>query len=451
MLDRRCFLLKGAAAASVVAPLQALLARAEGGISPRPVTGYGPLRPVRDRATKLPLLLLPDGFSYVSFGWTRDSLADETPTPPLHDGMACFAAGDDRVRLVRNHEIASGDGAFAPALAYDPAAGGGTTTVEFDTRRGRVLQASASLAGTVRNCAGGATPWGSWLTCEEAIADPAPDNPMKKTHGWVFEVPADGRAVAEPLRAMGRFVHEAVAVDPATGIVYETEDHGEAGFYRFLPRERGKLTAGGTLEMLAVKGRPQLDTRKGQPRGATYAVEWVRIDDPERAHHDETKQDRHGVFTQGHEQGAAIFARLEGAWHGQGRIYFLATSGGDAERGQVWEYDPAAERLRLVFESPGADVLDMPDNVCVSPRGGLLLSEDGQGEQFVRGLTTDGQIFDFARNNVVLRGERGFTGDYRRSEIAGVNFSPDGEWLFFNIQTPGISIAVTGPWTHGAL
>ncbi|MPY90956.1 MAG: DUF839 domain-containing protein [Luteitalea sp.] len=451
MLDRRTFLLKGAAAASAVVPLQACLGRVSVGTPLSRVAGYGPLRPVRDRTTQLPLLLLPGGFSYVSFGWTGDALLDQTPTPPLHDGMACFAAGPDRVRLVRNHEIPRGDGAFAPALAYDPVAGGGTTTVEFDTRRGRLLRASASLAGTIRNCAGGATPWGSWLTCEEAVAEPAPDSPLRKTHGWVFEVPTEARAVAEPLRAMGCFVHEAVAVDPATGIVYETEDQGEAGFYRFIPRERGRLAAGGSLEMLAVKGRPRLDTRKGQPSGTTYAVEWVRIDDPERAHHDQTKQDKHGVFTQGHQQGGAIFARLEGAWHGEGRIYFVATSGGDAERGQVWEYEPAAERLRLVFESPGADVLDMPDNLCVSPRGGLVLSEDGEDLQLVRGLTTDGQIFDFAQNNVVLHGERGFSGDYRRSEIAGVTFSPDGNWLFFNIQTPGITIAVTGPWKRGAL
>lgn len=451
MLDRRCFLLKSAAAASAVAPLQALLARAAAGTPVRPIAGYGPLRPVRDRATRLPLLLLPDGFSYVSFGWTGDRLADETPTPPLHDGMACFGAGPDRVRLVRNHEIPRSDGAFAPALAYDPAAGGGTTTLEFDTRRGRMLRASASLAGTIRNCAGGPTPWGSWLTCEETLAEPATDEALKKTHGWVFEVPAGAHATAEPLCAMGRFVHEAVAVHPATGIVYETEDHGAAGFYRFIPREPKRLAAGGTLEMLAVKGHPRLDTRKGQPAGVSYAVAWVRIAEPERAHQDEAEQDGTGVFTQGHEQGGAVFARLEGAWPGQGRIYFVATSGGDAERGQVWEYDPSAERLRLVFESPGADVLDMPDNVCVSPRGGLLLSEDGQEEQFVRGLTTDGQIFDFARNNVVLQGERGLSGDYRRSEIAGINFSPDGKWLFFNIQTPGISIAITGPWTYGPL
>ena len=103
------------------------------------------------------------------------------------------------------------------------------------------------------------------------------------------------------------------------------------------------------------------------------------------------------VFAQGFATGGALFARLEGAWYGDSRIYFVSTSGGDAQLGQVWEYNPAAEQLRLLFESPGSDVLDMPDNICVSPRGGLVLCEDGDREQFVRGLTTEGRIFPFAK------------------------------------------------------
>jgi secreted PhoX family phosphatase len=203
--------------------------------------------------------------------------------------------------------------------------------------------------------------------------------------------------------------------------------------------------------MLAVKGRPQCDTRKGQAAGVSYPVEWVRIDEPERAHHDETLLDGQGVYRQGFGRGGATFARLEGAFPGHGRIYFVATSGGDAARGQVWEYDPVAQQLRLVFESPNPEVLDMPDNVCVSPRGGLVLCEDGRDLQFVRGLTLDGVVFDFAQNNAVLRGEHDLHGDFRRSEFAGAAFSPDGKWLFVNMQTPGITFAITGPWEKGGL
>ncbi len=452
-MHRRTFLRTAAAAAAGAAlPLQSLLARAAMGAPVRTALGYGPLAPVNDATTGLPLLHLPPGFSYFTFGWTRDPLDGGAPTPEMHDGMAAFPLAPGVVRLVRNHEVGVSP-AFAAGLAYDAAAGGGTTTLDVDLNAGRVLRAVPSVAGTIRNCAGGLTPWGSWLTCEESVLDGAADQRLGQTHGWIFEVPADGRATAQPLRAMGRFVHEAVAVDPATGFVYETEDATRSGFYRFVPNERGNLAAGGRLEMLAVKGQPQLDTRKGQKTGVTYDVEWVAIDRPEQAHVDDAKRDGTGVFEQGLQKGGATFARLEGAWHGNGEIYFTATSGGNQSRGQVWAFRPADQTVRLIFESPGWDVLDMPDNLCVSPRGGLVLCEDGGGgANYIRGLTLDGEIFDFAKNNVVLAGQRnGFSGDFRSREIAGVTFSPDGRWLLFNIQTPGITFAVTGPWFNGVL
>ena len=185
--------------------------------------------------------------------------------------MAAFAAPGGRIRLIRNHEIDGDLGAFGAAPAYDANAGGGTTTVEFDPASGTFVKAWASLCGTTRNCAGGPTPWGSWLTCEETLVEPRPENRFGKKHGYVFEVPSEGASTAVPLNGLGRFVHEAIAIDPATGIVYLTEDHGAAGFYRFVPKTPGALAQGGRLEMLAVDARPRYDTRIGQRSGTQPA------------------------------------------------------------------------------------------------------------------------------------------------------------------------------------
>lgn len=445
-MNRRQFLGQAASCATAVWPLTALLERGgrAASLSHRGqlTSGYGPLREVADGTTGLPLLRLPDGFTYVSFGWTGDRLASGAPTPPLHDGMGAFAAGPGRVRLVRNHEV--GRGVPFSAILYDREAAGGTTTLEFDCATGAPVGAAHdSLSGTMRNCAGGVTPWGSWLTCEETT------DFGRAPHGYIFEVPADGRATAEPLRDMGRFSHEAVAVDPATGFVYETEDAGRrSGFYRFVPRERGRLAEGGRLSMLRVKGTREANLGASYAAGTTFDVEWVSLATPDNPR-PTTPSD--AVWAQGRAQGAATFARLEGCWHGDGRIYVVSTSGGRGH-GQVWEYAPQAETIRLLFESPSPQVLNMPDNITVSPRGGLVLCEDGGAQDCLRGLTTDGQLFTFAENTVVLNGERnGLIGDFRGSEWAGVCYSPDGRWLFVNVQIPGITFAITGPWDRGAL
>ena len=447
-MDRRSFLKRAAVTAGAAVPFAAFIQRTagaqdhKGGVRRGHTVGYGPLFPTADQTTGLPLLMLPEGFKYLSFGWTRDSLDNGQPTPGAHDGMAAFAAGRGRVRLVRNHE--NGPGAPFSASAYNLAAGGGTTTIEFDTQKGEVIRMQDSLSGTIRNCAGGPTPWGSWLTCEETTMHLA-----AQPHGYVFEVPSDGMGDPVPLRDMGRFSHEAVAVDPATGYVYETEDAGNSsGFYRFIPSTPGELADGGTLWMLKVKAVNLGNLGASYPNGATFDVEWVPIGTPDSP----APVASNFVWSQGRALGAATFGRLEGCWYGNdAKIYVVSTSGGIGQ-GQIWEYDPASETIRLLFQSPGADVLNAPDNITVSPRGGLVLCEDGGGEEFMHGLTVDGEIFTFAKNNVILTGERNdFSGDFRGSEWAGACYSPDGKWLFANIQSPGISFAITGPWMSGAL
>jgi len=446
-MDRRSFLKHAAVTAGAAVPFTAFIQRSsaqshKGGVRRGHTAGYGPLFPTNDQTTGLPLLMLPEGFKYLSFGWTGDRLANGQPTPGAHDGMAAFAAGKGRVRLVRNHE--NGPGTPFSASAYNLAAGGGTTTIEFDTHKGEVIDMQDSISGTIRNCAGGPTPWGSWLTCEETTMQLA-----GRPHGYIFEVPSDGMGDPVPLRDMGRFSHEAVALDPATGYVYETEDNGgTSGFYLFIPNTPGELADGGELLMLKVKNQDLANLGASYANGTTFDVEWVPIATPDPL----PVGGMTSVWSQGRAQGAATFGRLEGCWYGNdAKIYIVSTSGGIGQ-GQIWEYDPAEQTIRLLFESPGAEVLNAPDNITVSPRGGLVLCEDGGGEEFMHGLTVDGEIFTFAKNNVVLNGERnGIAGNFRGSEWAGACYSPDGRWLFANIQSPGISFAITGPWKSGAL
>lgn len=453
-IDRRRFLkytagLAGQAAVGVSA-LQALAACASMGnrvYAGLGEGGYGPLR----RAG--PELALPQGFSYRVIGVEGSVLSDGYVTPGQHDGMAAFALSNGNIRLIRNHEVMNlprpGAAIGDPETAYDPGAGGGTISLEVEPETREEVRSFVSLHGTWRNCAGGPTPWGSWLSCEEAFF--GPESGFGQVHGYVFDVPvALERAVRpEPLTALGRFAHEAVAVDPATGIIYETEDHFRAGFYRFLPNvpyvngDPGDLRAGGRLQMLAVLRRPRYDTRTRQRVGTELPVTWVDIADHDPQGGPEQVS---AVFQQGYATGGTLFSRLEGCWYGEGSVYIVSTSGGNAEMGQVWEYRPGDETLTLIFESPSARVLNRPDNVCVSPRGAVLLCEDGAGNRmYLRGLTRDGRIFDLAANLP------------SSCELAGATFSPDGRTLFFNAygdergRQRGMTYAVWGPWEDGAV
>jgi secreted PhoX family phosphatase len=310
------------------------------------------------------------------------------------------------------------------------------------------------------------TPWGSWLTCEEQIADIG-----GLPHGYVFEVPGQLPARPIPLTSMGRFAHEAVAVDGRTSIIYLTEvDRYVSGFYRFTPNvpfTTYGLEAGGTLEMLAVVGQPQADLQQAE-FGQSFSVEWIEIEFPDTPRvtnvgpfgsFDGSRTNASGPFYEGWLKGAARFRRLEGCWYdGGSKIYFADTEGGrpavdtGEPEGVIWCYDIDAETLTVIYESPAEAVLDNPDNVTVSPNGNLLLCEDGDLDGLrLAGLTLDGQVFPFAVNNVVLNGERnGLKGDFRGAEWAGATFDPTGKWLFVNNFAPGITFAITGPWARGA-
>ena len=316
------------------------------------------------------------------------------------------------------------------------------------------------------NCSGGQMPWGAWITCEETVNGPdvGPDFtgtsnvPLTKPHGYVFEVPTQGRASGEPVTRAGRFAHEAVSYDPREGVLYLTEDNFgfPSGFYRYKPRRHparvGRLDNEGRLQMLAVKGMPNAHLEGDQPRGARYHVEWVDIDDPDPTfpytpgQPAPTSNDTaiNHVGDQGRAQGAAGFSRLEGQVHDKGTIYFTSTQGGGPAEtgpdtvggygngfGQVWAYETRSRTLRLVYQSPGKQVFDFPDNITVSDRGTLVVCEDNNQDNYVRALSPRGQLWDIALNRV----ESARTGLPRYDdEFAGSTFSPDGSTLFVNIQ-----------------
>lgn len=431
-MDRRRFL---AATASAMAALSASSCRTVGGSGRGGRIGFGPLLP--DPAG---LLDLPEGFSYRTISRLGEVMSDGFTVPDAADGMGCFDLGNGRIALVRNHELVPGrsDGGGVTGKAFDYVGRslvplpGGTTTIVLDAGTLQVERQYRSLAGTIRNCAGGTTPWGSWLTCEEAPV--RADGRINQDHGWTFEVPADAPGLVDPvpLKAMGRFNHEAACVDPRTGYVYQTEDREDGLLYRFIPDVAGKLAEGGRLQALAIESGIA-DTRNWTATTVApqswHRVRWIDLSDVESPNDD--------LRRAGAAAGATIFARGEGIWMGEGELYFTATSGGAAKLGQIFRLALKRDtRLQLFLESTSREELDFGDNLTVAPFGDLLICEDQYTDppaNHVRGVTAGGVSYPFARLHA-------------NTELAGVCFSPDGKTMFVNIYSPAQTVAITGPW-----
>jgi secreted PhoX family phosphatase len=484
-IERRTLLKTTAGAAAVGGPFAGLAAMPAGAHHP---PNPGDLMPIPDERDGQVRLELPEGFRYRSFHDTEMpvTLTDGTALPGRHDGMAAFNGPRRSVLLVRNHEVNSPGTPFGPGTPYDSQARGGTTTVQV-TPTGDVIRAFTSLNGTMMNCSGGPMPWGSWITCEETVNGPdvgadftgMSNVPLQKPHGYVFEVPVShipgqGQSSRQPIRRAGRFAHEAVSFDPKGGHLYLTEDNFAfpSGFYRYRPPEDpmkvGRLLDGGTLQMLRVVGVPNAHLEAHQTTDATYDVDWVDIPEPDVVYDFEPGQPAPTpndtaivhVGDQGRAQGAAGFSRLEGQAYDRGVVYFTSTQGGGAAEpadpspesdtgygngfGQVWAYDVKRRTLTCVFQSPGPLVLDLPDNVTTSKHGTLVVCEDSSGDNYIRGLSRGGELFDIALNRL----RNSTTGAPRfGDEFAGSTFDPTGHTLFVNIQaSAGMTFAIWGPW-----
>jgi hypothetical protein len=479
---------------------------------------YGPIAPVKDQATGLYLLRLPSGFSYRSMSWTGDQMSDGQRVVARHDGMAVVQMTGGRTPdtfLIRNHENGAGPLLNVPGGMYDTVQlpgvgqpGGGCTMLRL--RNGQLVEHRAVIGGTIVNCAGGRTLWNSWLTCEETTQSLVAAGGRK--HGYIFDVPTDpARTSPVPLVAMGRFSHEAIATDPVTGYIYETEDaRNVSAFYRFKPANNSRtyrsLEDGGTLQAARVVGEPNanlLALRGARPSsvarvGDSFAIEWVTIENPDSdpTPYTESGADNpdigartgSGPFVEARGKGALRMSRGEGIWwdHKSNCLYVVDTSfgyeatpgGGQtvvrAGRGlgAVWAYhpsrtDPNRGRLTLVYAAAARVAGNNPDNITVSPRGGLLTCDDGAAAvdrfgtgQRLMGFRNDGLAYIFAKNNMQLSptdlARIGRTGqfaaqDYRGAEFCGACFDWTGRVLYVNVQAPGVTFAISGPWANGNL
>jgi secreted PhoX family phosphatase len=440
-MSRRSFVKRSSAVGGGLAgmgALQAFGAQVAAGQTPGASAGYGPLvaKPAQNDPSMV--LRLPARFNFEVISRQGVPMDDGNPTPGIFDGTGSYEGRNrDETILIRNHEnrrrlgeipvVVPADKRYDADPTYD---GGDTKLVVRRRRMGRnpdgtrrytyeVRGDFAILGGTDTNCAGGVI-GDSWYTCEEVVNRGA----TGLKHGYNYAIPAyaNGPIKAVPLPSQGRFVHEAVA--ELDGILYETEDRGlqadalvgtiGAVFYRFVPDRRGGddngrrrgFAGGGRLQGLKLRDEPRANMDVGRVVGRAYPVEWVDVDQPDHEDDTDDRRDRVPSFTptriQAIDKGAAFFDRQEGIWtagegRGRGKVYFDCTTGGAQNLGQVWEYDPRRETITLIFESTSVAQLEGPDNVVLVPRtGDIFLQEDASGTQFIRGLTADGRIYDFA-------------------------------------------------------
>ena len=436
--DRRQFLAATGSAFGALA-LSGCMSRPVGRTVAPTFAGYGPL--VADPEG---LLDLPQGFSYRLISSLGDAMSDGGQVPDKADGMGCLPLGTGEIALVRNHELKPDDAPGGTlAAGFDRMAGkavlpGGTTTLVLDAQTLGVKRQYRSLAGTIRNCSGGVTPWNSWLSCEEFVTRTGElgADKLGRDHGWVFEVPAAAPGLVDPvpLTAMGRFNHEAACVDPATGYVYLTEDRGDGVLYRFMPATPGKLHEGGRLQAMIVEG--VADTRNWEQAsmaiGRKYTVDWIDLANVEAPEDD--------LRLRAAARGAALVARGEGIHMGTDELYVCSTNGGARKLGQIFKLVPGrgqrADTVELFFESEREDQFNYGDNLTVAPNGHLIVCEDQYTDvvdNHLRGITPDGRPYDFGKLNL-------------QTELAGGCFSPDGKWFFVNAYSPTRTIAITGPW-----
>jgi secreted PhoX family phosphatase len=451
-MNRRTFLKQTAALSgfTIMGPLHALGVRAANGQGPLRVAGYGPLVP------KGPELALPPEFNYQVISRQGEPMRDGFPTPGTFDGMGAFPGQHGTTILIRNHENRErlGEVPVISPVPYDPTVRAGNTKlvvrrdkagVNADGQQLYVYTVEDSftiLGGTSTNCAGGVLPFTKWITCEEVVKGPtfgpSPGGPSALKHGYIFEIDAtsDIAVPALPVIAAGRFTHEATVW--RAGVLYQTEDRnlstqGGSCFYRYIPDHRVGLSGNlaettGPLQALKLKDEFLANMDTGRVIGVPYPVEWVTIDEPDHEDDTDNRRDRVPGFTpvrfQAQDKGAAVFDRQEGMWAGTGdaKIYFDCTEGGAQNLGQVWEYDPGRETLTLIYESTNPSLLKHPDNVVIVPQtGDMFLCEDSSIlPQYIRGLTLDGELYDFAQ---ALVGQ---------TEFAGACFDPDGQTLYVN-------------------